>query len=207
MTILSHSVELWTALKAVEEYIRDGIVRQMNGASSFGGEDMHPLREAYLTCERLKPFLSATLYTSATEATQVATSGLNRMLRDMRLAISVPPPLRDVELREACDKARSSTLAAYQIALGAVEPQLKLEKSLSSAVININGPVHGQLNIAGTDIHNATMSLKIGDLLSQINASSASEPEKTEAKSRLTALLSHPLVASIVGGLAGGIAA
>jgi hypothetical protein len=207
MTTASQSAELWVTLKELEEYIRDGMVHQMNGATSFGGEDMQPLKEAHLTCERLKPFLSPALYSQASAATHIALSGLNRMLGDMRDAMTAPLPIRQSKLRRAFDDARGSTLGSYRDALRTIEPLLKPEKLLPTSTINISGPVYGQLNVAGSDIHNATMSLRIGDLLAQIEASSASDPEKTEAKSRLKALLSHPLVAAIVGGLAGGIAA
>lgn len=56
------SLQLWIALKDVEEYIRDGIAHQMNGAESFGGEDMLPLKEAHLLCEKLKPVIPASVY-------------------------------------------------------------------------------------------------------------------------------------------------
>ena len=179
----------------------------MNGATSFGGEDMQPLKEAHLTCERLKPFLSPPVFQQASAATHIAVSGLNRMLDDMRHAMVAPLPIRIATLSKACDDARASTLSSYQAALQNLEPLLKSETPLPGSTINISGPVYGQLNVAGNDVCNATMSLKIGDLIAKIDASGASEPERNEAKSRLNALLSHPLVAAIVGGLAGGIAA
>jgi len=42
-------------------------------------------------------------------------------------------------------------------------------------------------------------------IIEKIDSSSASEAEKVEAKSKLKAFLEHPLVTSVVGGVAGGL--
>jgi hypothetical protein len=203
------AVELWLSLKALEEYIRDGIVHQMNGAQSFGGEDMLPLRDAYLSCRRLGPFLSPAISTRANAAVEVARVGLNAMLAGMRKAMAAPEALRESRLRYECNRARAETLKSYKCALAEIEPLFGLEKAISTSTstINISGPVYGQLNVAGSDLHGATLALTLGDLLAKIDASAASETEKAEAKSRLASLLSHPVVAAIAGGLAGSIAA
>lgn len=81
--------------------------------------------------------------------------------------------------------------------------KLRQEKPVSN--ITFNGPVTGNINIAGHSIAARTMSLSLADLLTKIDASSVTEPEKEAAKSKLAEFLSHPVVAAIVGGLAGGI--
>jgi len=82
--------------------------------------------------------------------------------------------------------------------------QLSLEKQVSS--ITFNGPVSGNVNIAGETVNATTLTLSISELLARIDASSAAPVEKEAAKSRLAAFLSHPVVAAIVGGVAGGLA-
>lgn len=203
------SLELWTALKDLEEYIRDGIVRQMNGATSFGGDDMVPLKSAYLTCERLKPVLSLPLYQGAKEAVNIATSGLNGMLDAMRKAVSGPPHLIQTRLRIASDSSRADTLLKYRQSLAILELLVAKEGSHanSSPTINLNGPVYGQLNVAGANINGASLSITIGELVSRIETSDASPEEKKDAKSKLNAFLSHPLVTSVLGGISSGIVA
>ena len=74
------------------------------------------------------------------------------------------------------------------------------------AQINFNAPVSGQVNVAGSSISNPVMQLSVGELLAKIDAANASPAEKVEAKSKLAGFLSHPLVTSLVGGIAGGAA-
>lgn len=72
--------------------------------------------------------------------------------------------------------------------------------------VTIHGNVTGQLNIAGESVTSPVLHLSLNDLLSKIDSSNASPQEKTSAKAKLKELLAHPVVAAIVGGLAGGIA-
>ncbi len=150
MNQASLSLQLWNTLKDLEEYIRNGIVSQMSGATSFGGEDMVPLKDAHLTCERLKPVLPPPLYEGAHRAVQIATNGLNGMLDEMRQALTAPPPLRAERLQSACDRARAETLEQYRRSLVAVEPLIGKD-IMSSPTINVTGPV-GQLNMAMRDV-------------------------------------------------------
>lgn len=67
------------------------------------------------------------------------------------------------------------------------------------ATLNIHGPA--QVGNSNTqNIHTV-----FNQLVQQIEASSATDEEKQEAKSRLAKFLEHPLVGSIVGGLAGSL--
>jgi hypothetical protein len=137
MTQLSpHSLQLWVALKDVEEYIRDGIVRQMNGTESFGGDDMLPLKAAHLLCDKLKPVLSASVYQGGRHVIQVAVNGLNGMLDAMRKASLSPANLRQAQMTSVCDLSRAQTLAQYQVALTALEPIISKESMQSPSTIN-----------------------------------------------------------------------
>ncbi|MGQ3660654.1 hypothetical protein [Citrobacter braakii] len=75
----------------------------------------------------------------------------------------------------------------------------ELGASMQIATLNVHGPA--QVGNGNThNIHNV-----FNQLLQQIETSSASDEEKQEAKSRLAKFLEHPLVGSIVGGLAGSL--
>lgn len=75
----------------------------------------------------------------------------------------------------------------------------ELGVSMQIATLNVHGPA--QVGNGNTqNIHNV-----FNQLLQQIEKSSASDEEKQEAKNRLAKFLEHPLVGSIVGGLAGSL--
>ena len=73
--------------------------------------------------------------------------------------------------------------------------------------VTIHGNVNGQVNIGGESVNSPVFQLSLGDLLSRIDAADAPPAEKRAAKSKLQELLAHPVVAAIVGGLAGRIGA
>jgi hypothetical protein len=81
--------------------------------------------------------------------------------------------------------------------------KLHQEKPMSN--INFNGPVMGNINVAGHSITAPVMSLSLADLLTKIESSNISTTEKEAAKSKLAEFLAHPVVAAIIGGLAGKI--
>lgn len=75
----------------------------------------------------------------------------------------------------------------------------ELGASMQIATLNVHGPA--QVGNGNTqNIHNV-----FNQLLQQIEESDSSDEEKNEAKSRLANFLKHPLVGSIVGGLAGSL--
>ncbi|EMP5336923.1 hypothetical protein AAIG28_23280 [Citrobacter freundii] len=75
----------------------------------------------------------------------------------------------------------------------------ELGASMQIATLNVHGPA--QVGNGNTqNIHNV-----FNQLLQQIETSSASDEDKQEARSRLAKFLEHPLVGSIVGGLAGSL--
>ena len=71
--------------------------------------------------------------------------------------------------------------------------------------INFNAPVSGNVNVAGHSINSPAMNLSLAEILTKIEASGATPPEKDAAKSKLSAFLEHPVVAAVIGGLAGHV--
>lgn len=75
----------------------------------------------------------------------------------------------------------------------------ELGAAMQIATLNVHGPAQvGNGNVQ--NIHNV-----FNQLLQKIDESDATDEDKKEAKGRLTQFLSHPLVGSILGGLAGSI--
>jgi hypothetical protein len=71
--------------------------------------------------------------------------------------------------------------------------------------VTVNGNVNGQFNVAGESISSPVYQLSLAELSSKIEAADAPPIEKASAKSKLHEFLNHPVVAAIVGGLAGNI--
>lgn len=71
--------------------------------------------------------------------------------------------------------------------------------------VTINGNVNGQFNVAGHSISSPEFQVSLAELITSIEKADASPSEKASAKSKLQEFLAHPLVASIIGGLAGNI--
>ncbi|MDR6742023.1 hypothetical protein RJO15_21070 [Herbaspirillum huttiense F1] len=76
----------------------------------------------------------------------------------------------------------------------------ELGASMQIATLNVHGPAQ----VGNGNVQN--IETVFNQLVQKIDESSASEDEKKEAKGRLTEFLRHPLVASILGGLAGSLA-
>jgi len=75
----------------------------------------------------------------------------------------------------------------------------ELGAAMQIATLNVHGPAQvGNGNVQ--NVHNV-----FNQLLQQIDDSDASPEDKKEAKSRLAKFLEHPLVGSILGGLAGSL--
>lgn len=77
----------------------------------------------------------------------------------------------------------------------------RLDFSRIQTFITVHNPT-GPVQIGD---HNVAISGAITLLIEQIEKSSASEAEKTEAKSRIHRMLEHPLVSAIAGAVAGGV--
>lgn len=81
----------------------------------------------------------------------------------------------------------------------------KIPKEKVMPQITIHGNVSGQLNVGGQSVNSPVFQLSLRELVSKIEAADVSPSEKASAKSKLYELLAHPVVAAIVGGLAGNI--
>lgn len=81
----------------------------------------------------------------------------------------------------------------------------KLHQERAMANITFTGPVSGNINVAGHSISAPVLSLSFGDVLARIESSSATPAQKEAAKSKLAEFLSHPVIAAVVGGLAGSV--
>ncbi|MFJ5473784.1 hypothetical protein [Pectobacterium carotovorum] len=82
------------------------------------------------------------------------------------------------------------------------------KNNLKDSVMNnftINGNVNGQLNVAGHSINSPELQISLAELITHIEKTDAPPSEKASAKSKLQEFLAHPLVAAIVGGLAGNV--
>jgi|SRR5450830_244082 len=75
----------------------------------------------------------------------------------------------------------------------------ELGASMQIATLNVHGPAQ----VGNGNVQN--ISNVFNQLLQKIDESDATDEEKKEAKSRLSKFLEHPLVGSIVGGLAGSL--
>lgn len=81
----------------------------------------------------------------------------------------------------------------------------KLYREKPTSSIAFYGPVTGNIAVAGQSITTSVMSLSVAELLIKIDASDATEPQKEAAKFKLGEFLAHPVVAAIIGGLAGNV--
>lgn len=81
----------------------------------------------------------------------------------------------------------------------------KLVREKTVSQITINGNVSGQVNIAGETITSPVLNLAVGEVLARVEASNASPAEKSAVKSKFQEFLTHPVVAAIIGGLAGRV--
>lgn len=88
-------------------------------------------------------------------------------------------------LEDACLKHIASRVHAASV------PK---EKIVSQTNNHFHGFITGKVNVAGESIYNTKLSLSIGQLVAEIDASSGTLAEKAEAKSLLGSFLAHPLV-------------
>ena len=84
---------------------------------------------------------------------------------------------------------------------------LKKDTSLVERSKNTTVNIHNSQGIQVGDHNIQNIAVSLQNLVHKIDEQNASEAEKAEAKGILRQLLEHPLVASILGGLASGIGA
>lgn len=66
--------------------------------------------------------------------------------------------------------------------------------------------IHNSSGIQVGDHNVVNIQNALNELIQRIESSTASQQQKAEAKGRLTALLEHPLVSAVLGGVVSGIA-
>ena len=71
--------------------------------------------------------------------------------------------------------------------------------------VTFNGPISGQVNVAGKSISSPVANISLRELEQRIDDSNASDEEKREVRNILRSFLEHPTVAAIIGGLTGGV--
>jgi hypothetical protein len=71
--------------------------------------------------------------------------------------------------------------------------------------MNNNFTFNSPANVQVGNQNTQSITQTFNEIIEKINSSNASDDEKTEAKSKLMAFIEHPLVTSIVGGVAGGL--
>lgn len=74
-------------------------------------------------------------------------------------------------------------------------------REMKSTTINI----HNSTGVQVGDYNTLHIQATLNELIQKIEQSTASPADKTEAKSRLSAFLKHPLVSSVLGSAAGAV--
>jgi len=90
---------LWQSLWDVEQYLREGIAKQLNASTSFSGDDMIPVHEAIRTFQIVSPLLPPGAQSTVERVFSETTSGLNGFLDSLRASIEISKT--DVAQRQA----------------------------------------------------------------------------------------------------------
>jgi len=85
-----------------------------------------------------------------------------------------------------------------------IQKDSSLLKAMPQPSTNIN--ITGSQGVPIGDYNTQNVRTVLEAMVSQIDQADAPDKDKTEAKSRLKAFLTHPLVTGILGGAAGGLA-
>ncbi len=88
-----------------------------------------------------------------------------------------------------------------------VEVQEGTQESPLAITLDHSINVHNSHNVAFGNNNSQHWQVQFESLVKQIDASNVSGADKEEAKSLLKAFLAHPLIVSILGGVAGGLLA
>lgn len=101
--------------------------------------------------------------------------------------------------------------AQFYTAFGGIPPNWQLEIEKTTAIPRKSNSNSTTVNIQHSngiqvgDHNMMNFESAINEIVQRIEASDRPEAEKIEAKSRLKAFLSHPLVSSIAGGIVGSV--
>lgn len=131
-------------------------------------------------------------------------------IRDLRASSVTTAALTDLCASQLCNEYVNSETEVDKIKHSLL---IKLMQSNEARRLNsqgsimnnftINGDVNGALNVSGESVNSTVFQLSLAELSSKIEASDASPGQKASAKAKLQEFLTHPLVVSICGGLAG----
>ena len=99
---------LWQSLWDVEQYLREGIAKQLNASTSFSGDDMIPVHEAIRTFQIVSPLLPPGAQSTVERVFSETTSGLNGFLDSLRAGIEISKT--DVAQRQAAIGRANKTL-------------------------------------------------------------------------------------------------
>lgn len=109
--------QLLVALGEVEEYLKTGLMNQVQQSSSFGGEDMIPVHAAADVLVRVEPFLKEPLAKSARLALASLQDELNVFLAVLGEAIAATGEQRRTAERKLIEQQRQAW-ATFSGALG-----------------------------------------------------------------------------------------
>lgn len=117
--------DIWKALVKVETYLRDEIYSQISAGTSFGGEDMMPVMEAYQTFRNLR----IELPNEAVQAIEITFSklqaNLNKFLDLMREAVKRPRNTNSyTKAKMLLDRQLQKSLKEYQSEIERIAYQL-----------------------------------------------------------------------------------
>lgn len=148
--------QLWTSLITVDRYVATGLVEQIGSSSSFGGEDMRPVIEAYWVANTVRPFLEPSVMEAVDHAFGCLETDLNACLGVLQRATSATPPPY-AESVASLEKAIAKCSGSFRESLRAIEMRLReaarLEMEKTSVQTNFYGTISGTVNL-GTIIGN-----------------------------------------------------
>jgi len=194
----------WKSLVDVERYFKDGIPQQLATAVTFSGEDAEPIKNAQITVKQCGPFLPSELKILAEEIVLTSFDQFNQFLDALKRITDSDDAIERQKATKNANIKLQSCLETYRAKLSEfneVIPQ-DIGNNVTQS-ITITGTVSGQLNIAGDSIDAHNINISLGELVRKIEESN--DDGKEEVKSKLSALLKHPLVVKILGGAAGGV--
>ncbi len=159
--------KVWTALVGVNQYVRKGIVDQLeSGLQSFGGADAKPIFDGYQAFEVARPFVSVELRAAVEDAFRTLEKGFNQVLDSLRAVVALPETERDA-LLGSVNAALSEMQTSYQSRLETISNMIKSDKEALQAEragaqgitqnITVNGSIVGSNVVAARTIENSSL--------------------------------------------------
>ena len=196
--------KLWVALVEIEEYFQNGVIKQFQSKSSFSGEDAIIIKNAYSLLKQAEPFISNNIYKEAETTIVSSAEYFNELLDALRRALMEQDETRKIEI---VSKTLNKILQKYRKNMEKVKkiiPSSIKEKDTNTGIVIHGGSFHNS-NIIGTNIDSPLINLTISELIKKIDSSNLTNDEKKEIKDKINDILTHPLLASIIGSVSGAI--